>query len=111
MQQTKIKIKLVYSSFKKLALGKFLTDNTNLQIAEELIMIFSLVFLCTAMVHELKWRQLIQSFYKHSDIAQNNIIKEVAKVRMAGPFKARPMSTLRVSSLGVVPKKWKANSG
>lgn len=47
----------------------------------------------------------LPSFYKHSDTAQDNMMKEIAKGRMAGPFKSRLMSTLLVLPLGVVPQK------
>ncbi|XP_062575105.1 uncharacterized protein LOC134237037 [Saccostrea cucullata] len=40
-----------------------------------------------------------------ADVARDNIKKEIDKGQMAGPFKSRPMSNLRVSPLGVVPKK------
>lgn len=107
MQPTKIKkFKLANSPINKLVLGKFLTDYPNLQIAEELMNGFQFGFRLHHHGPRVKTEEPnLPSYYKHSDIARDNIMKEIAKRRIAGPIKSRPMSTLRVSPLGVEAKK------
>lgn len=47
----------------------------------------------------------LQSVNTNMDIVREKITNEVKNGRMAGPFQFRPMSTLRVSPLGLIPKK------
>lgn len=47
----------------------------------------------------------LKSLDKNPGVAREKIAKEVALGRMAGPFAAPPWDNLRISPLGVVPKK------
>lgn len=47
----------------------------------------------------------LKSVYEHPDIVQSKIDKEVLLGRVAGPFKERPIVSLRVSPIGLTPKK------
>ena len=47
----------------------------------------------------------LKSARKHPDIVRQKIQSEVDGGRVAGPFNDRPIPTLRVSPLGLVPKK------
>ena len=47
----------------------------------------------------------LKSAGQHPEIVKEKIQKEVQLKRVAGPFKERPISTLRVSPIGLVPKK------
>jgi hypothetical protein len=47
----------------------------------------------------------LPSARKYPDILQGKIDKDVEAGRIAGPFVSRPLSTLRISPLGLVPKK------
>lgn len=47
----------------------------------------------------------LQSVRKSPDIVREKIRKELAEGRIAGPFIGRPFPTLRISPLGLVPKK------
>lgn len=45
------------------------------------------------------------SAHSHPEVVSDNLFKEVALGRMAGPFAVRPLPNLVVSLLGVVPKR------
>jgi len=47
----------------------------------------------------------LPSARKYPDILQGKIDKDVEAGRIAGPFVSRPLPTLRISPLGLVPKK------
>ena len=47
----------------------------------------------------------LRSVYERPDLVKTNIKKEVSLFRVAGPFTFRPFPTLRVSPIGIVPKK------
>ena len=47
----------------------------------------------------------LKSVLQFPDIVQKKIDKELSEGRIAGPFENRPISTLRVSPIGLVPKK------
>lgn len=47
----------------------------------------------------------LKSARLHPDIVKQNIQNEIDLERIAGPFKERPIQTLRVSPIGLVPKK------
>ena len=47
----------------------------------------------------------LKSVNEHLELVKEKITKKVEAGLVAGPFKNRPISTLRVSPLGVIPKK------
>ncbi|XP_044128316.1 uncharacterized protein LOC122921997 isoform X1 [Bufo gargarizans] len=47
----------------------------------------------------------LRSALEHADVVTEKLNREVALGRMAGPFKVPPLPSLRVSPVGVVPKK------
>ena len=47
----------------------------------------------------------LKSALKYPEIVREKINKEVELHRVAGPFKHRPLPTLRISPIGLVPKK------
>ncbi len=47
----------------------------------------------------------LKSVKGHEDLVREKIKKELDLGRIAGPFKNPPMSTFRVSPIGLVPKK------
>ena len=47
----------------------------------------------------------LKSANMQSDIVRNKILAEVDAGRVAGPFQNRPLPNLRISPLGLVPKK------
>ena len=47
----------------------------------------------------------LKSINEHLELVKEKIAKKVASGLVAGPFKTRPISTLRVSPLGIIPKK------
>ena len=103
-QPTKVKkFKLAHSPFNSSALRKFLSNYPNSQIVEEVMNGFQFGFRLHYNGPRDKTAPNLPSFYKYADIARDIIAKEIAKERVAGPFQSRPIPTLRVSLLGVVP--------
>jgi hypothetical protein len=47
----------------------------------------------------------LKSIYQYPDIALQKIQSEIEFGRIMGPFSHRPISNLRCSSIGIVPKK------
>lgn len=45
------------------------------------------------------------SLAQHSSIVASKLLKEVSEGRMAGPFDCPPFVNMRISPLGIVPKK------
>ena len=55
--------------------------------------------------HEPSDSKNLKSALCHSSVVQEKIDKEVKLGRVDGPFKGRPLPSLRVSPIGLVPKK------
>ena len=65
-------------------------------------MVFSLNYMGPRMPTEAN---NLKSVNEHLELVKEKITKKVEAGLVAGPFKNRPISTLRVSPLGVIPKK------
>ena len=59
--------------------------------------------------HEPTESKNIKSANQHPEIVQQKIQKELRMGRIAGPFDQRPLPTLRVSPIGLVPKRSQMN--
>ena len=84
----------------------------NKKDANYLLEIFKYGFCIQALgEHSAYFAQNLQSVWGMEQIVQTKIDKEVTKGRVVGPFLMPPMENLRVSPLGIIPKKAQGEFG
>ena len=74
-----------------------------------LLMVSNLVFHCTILALVCPKMKKNKSADAHPEIVRQKISTEIDSSRIAGPFVDRPISTLRVSPIGLVEKKHQAS--
>lgn len=87
------------------ALEKYLSDYPKTQTAKKLFLGFSQGFQLyyTGPRIHIQSKNLISAYEHHNELREK-IMKEVELGRVGGPFRDLPISNLRISPIGVVPK-------
>lgn len=87
------------------ALEKYLSDYPETQTAKKLFLGFSQGFQLyyTGPRIHIQSKNLISAYEHHNELREK-IMKEVELGRVGGPFRDLPISNLRISPIGVVPK-------
>lgn len=106
MQSTEAALHLAKSPIKLTVLEKFLADYPDKSVAQELLCGFKFGFrLQYDGPRTDSFCSNLKSVIQNPSIAWTKVKKEIKAGRIAGPFTKKPLENLRISPIGIVPKK------